>query len=200
MTKTRVNTQHHYVSLVVEWSKEERVTLTISHSGTRASAKPDIDKTAFGRMFKAFDKATSKDGHGIVGTVGERVEAIRKLAEVSKTPLVFAQLLEEAVANGAMPLAVVKPVLVDNLLIKEPKIAAAIAANPVANPPLEGEGSGKFIQRLWMAGCNNPDLLVALVLQHYPNRKTTRSDIAFNVSALRRSGVANVPAWPKAAR
>lgn len=72
-------------------------------------------------------------------------------------------------------------------------------------PPLDGEGSGKYVQRLWLAGVNDPDELVRLVHAHFPGRKTQKSDIYYNYRILRDSDSgATVAPWPgregKAAR
>jgi hypothetical protein len=74
--------------------------------------------------------------------------------------------------------------------------APLAAPADASEKPLAGEGSGRFIQRLWMAGVNDPDRLVALVLAAWPGRTTKRSDVAYNVNALKKAGVPNIPPWP----
>lgn len=77
--------------------------------------------------------------------------------------------------------------------------SAITQAGPVdaTEQPYAGEGSGKFIQRLWMAGVNDPDRLVALVLAAWPGRKTKKSDVFYNYNLLIKAGVEGVPPWPK---
>lgn len=83
------------------------------------------------------------------------------------------------------------------------RTSAVIAVSGDAGPlsdaevPLSGEGSGKFVQRLWMTGKYEPDDLVRLVLSNWPGRKTKKSDIFYNVNLLVKAGVENVPPWPK---
>lgn len=69
---------------------------------------------------------------------------------------------------------------------------------PVAPPrfvPEPGEGSGKFIQRLWRTTELSPDELVALVHANWAGRTTTRSDVYYNCKKLVESGEAVRP-WP----
>jgi len=54
-------------------------------------------------------------------------------------------------------------------------------------PPVPGEGSGKYIQRLLLAGKSGAEC-VALVHQHFAGRKTTISDVYYNFSKLRKAG------------
>lgn len=63
-----------------------------------------------------------------------------------------------------------------------------------APAPAKGEGSGRFIRRLWMLDRYTPDQLVALVHHHYANRRTRRSDVYYNYRLLLDGG-ANPPPW-----
>lgn len=66
--------------------------------------------------------------------------------------------------------------------------------------PESGEGSGKYIQRMWLAGFADPDLLVAAVHKHYPGRKTQRSDVYFNYRKLVDAGTPNLAPWKGTSR
>jgi len=78
-----------------------------------------------------------------------------------------------------------------------PTPAAPIQLVPVDGniPPLAGEGSGKYIKRLWMTGQWSHEEILALVHKNYPGRKTRKSDIYYNYRALLTEGVPNVPPW-----
>lgn len=204
MPKIHINTQHDYVSLVIEWSKDQRITLTTSFSATKATTKPGaMPKEIFNRIFKAYDTAMKKDGHSVVGNIGERTTHLGKIALGCHAPEVLAERFEAAV--GAAPklmstvTSLTKGRLTPNFVEKVERANGLVPlAEKFPELPMTGEGSGKFVQRLWMAGINTPDTLVELVLKNYPGRTTTRSDIAYNVGKLRKQhGAAAVPAWPK---
>lgn len=61
--------------------------------------------------------------------------------------------------------------------------------------PNSGEGSGEFIRRLWVNGLNDPNVLVALVHQNWPGRKTRVGDVYYNYRKLLEEGN-DVPPWP----
>jgi len=63
-------------------------------------------------------------------------------------------------------------------------------------PPYDGEGSGRYIQRLWMTGLYSPDRIVEKVHEHYEGRTTSRSDVYYNYKKLVDSGTPDVPPWP----
>lgn len=84
---------------------------------------------------------------------------------------------------------------------KKVKVPAAppveLTAEQLASEkPLDKEGSGRFIMRLWMLGKYDPDQLVALVLANYPGRTTKRSDVYYNYKKLVEAGTPNCPPWP----
>jgi len=64
-----------------------------------------------------------------------------------------------------------------------------------AQPPMAGEGSGKYIQRVWMTGRYTPDQIVALVHRHWQGRTTKRSDVYYNYKKLIEAGAMDVPPW-----
>lgn len=77
-----------------------------------------------------------------------------------------------------------------------PVTADAASVTAGDGPPEPGEGSGRFIQRLWLTGRFTPEQIVARVHEHFSRRKTTVSDVRFNFYRLVKSGRTDVPAWP----
>jgi site-specific DNA-cytosine methylase len=61
--------------------------------------------------------------------------------------------------------------------------------------PLPGEGSGRFVQRLWRATELSPDELLGLVHANWQGRKTKLSDIYYNYRKLLDAGEP-VRRWP----
>lgn len=59
--------------------------------------------------------------------------------------------------------------------------------------PLAGEGSGRYLQRMWKTTDLAPDQLVEAVHEHYPNRTTKRSDVYYNYKKLVDAGEAVRP-------
>lgn len=73
----------------------------------------------------------------------------------------------------------------------------AIADRDTFEKPLSGEGSGKFIKRLWMTGRYTPEQLVALVHQNWEGRTTKVGDVYYNYQKLiQEQPAGTVPPWP----
>lgn len=204
MATVKINTQHHYVTLKIEFADKRRYSLTASHSGTRATSSapqslPPEDKSILNRVFKAWDAATYTDKTPITGTIGERIAKLAKVAEGCATTTALAEAFE-AVTNGVQVPALRDPRVAEKLLpaTTKPVAPLQLLAEKFPNLPITGEGSGKYIQRLWMNGFTDAEALATLVRKHYEGRTTKVSDVAYNVSQLRKKlGAANVPAWKK---
>lgn len=79
MATAKINTQHDYVTLRVEFEKGQRVNLTLNRRGTTGSGTiAELEP-----VFHAFDAFVTKKGGG---TNAERFEAAKALAEKCATP------------------------------------------------------------------------------------------------------------------
>lgn len=117
---------------------------------------------------------------------------IRQAALYDKhTPTVRQALLELGVAEGDLPPAL-------RHTIRTSSIIAPTDGVPLSDSetPMQGEGSGKLMQRLWMTGRYTPEELVDIVLKNWPSRKTKVSDVFYNYNLLKKAEVANLPPWP----
>ncbi len=112
---------------------------------------------------------------------------------------------EIAVQYPVVAWPAVKPVVQPLVRVIPKKIQALkvmVSPMPISrlsdngDSPLEGEGSGKFIRRLWMTGRYTPEQLVELVHKHWEGRTTKVGDVYYNYRRLIDSGEPNVPAWP----
>lgn len=83
----KLNVQHHFVTLKVEWENSVRVNMTTSHSGTKITAA-GVESPLLKRLFKAFNHMIDKQ----VGTAphlmnfGKAMEYLRTIGEASKSP------------------------------------------------------------------------------------------------------------------
>lgn len=78
------------------------------------------------------------------------------------------------------------------MLLDEPDAGRVEASE---EPPREGEGSGRYMQRLLLAGVPG-DECARRVLAHYPGRKTKRTDAYYNWKRLKDSGqYPELPPW-----
>jgi hypothetical protein len=63
------------------------------------------------------------------------------------------------------------------------------------SPPRPGEGSGKYMQRMLLAGVSG-DECVARVHKYYAGRATKRGDAYYNYCKLKTSGkYPDLPSW-----
>lgn len=61
--------------------------------------------------------------------------------------------------------------------------------------PAAGQGSGAYIKSLLLGGAHTTEQILALVHQHFPKSKASKSDVVWNRGRLKKEGVA-VPAGP----
>ncbi len=116
------------------------------------------------------------------------------------TPAVRQALIGLGVLSGRYPLGVPADDLPEEL--RSPvRIGSVISLDgdgPLSDTetPLQGEGSGKLMQRLWMTGRYTPEDLVAIVLKNWPGRKTKVSDVFYNYNLLKKADTKGLPSWP----
>lgn len=119
--------------------------------------------------------------------------------------------------RGKVRMGIIKTVRADTAAEPEPlrydaagleRIQARAAAVPLAgfmresgvtfveHPRAEpGEGSGKFMQRLWLTTDMSPEQIVAAVHANWEGRTTKVSDCYFNYKKLIKAGVQGVRPW-----
>lgn len=73
------------------------------------------------------------------------------------------------------------------------------ANGEIAYKPEPGEGSGKFIKRLWLTTDLSPDQIVSLVHANWSGRTTGRGDVYYNYKKLIDEGLTVRP-WPSLGR
>lgn len=123
MATAKLNVQHHYITAKIEWSKNLRVNMTASHSGSKISAV-GVDNVLLKRIFKAFNHMLDKQ----VGTAphiknfGVAMDYIRTVGEASSSPEQLATVLEGLMnAFNSAPREQIVPTAVaaTNLIIEE---------------------------------------------------------------------------------
>ena len=95
--KTKVNNQHDYISLRLTEAKDRTLNLTWSYSRDTCSGKIDVETMK--RAMKPFGAIREKTG----GTLGEKMELLKVLAEAAPTIDNFIAAMEGMAFRAAAP-------------------------------------------------------------------------------------------------
>lgn len=93
MATTKLITQHDYMTLRVNYSKETRIVLTTARYREKMTATVDIDGAVLRRVLPAFAKSRNLVGPKFK-TIGEWIARVKELAEAASTPADFVASLE----------------------------------------------------------------------------------------------------------